>query len=116
MIQTDILRIMLKYPEIMTYLVFVTIPTMSPYLNYSDIDINRFGEENTTEDGAQVGVLSDVIKIRLSIVKWRQHQKNVISLLEDIKLRGVYIDCITQFSVQPFELRSLFNSDSGYYW
>ena len=100
----------------MTDLVFLTIPTMSLYLHYSDIDINRFGEENTTEDGAQVGVLSDVIQIRLSIVEWRQHQKNVILLLEDIKFRGVYIDCITQFSVQPLELISLFNSDSDYYW
>ena len=89
---------------------------MSPYLHYSDIDVNRFCDENTTEYGAQVGVLSDVSQIRLSIVEWRQHQKNVILLLEDIKLRGVSIDCITQFSVQQFELRYLFNSDSDYYW
>ena len=48
--ETDILYVMLKYPEVMTDLVFVTIPTMSPYIHYSDIDINRFCEENTTED------------------------------------------------------------------
>ena len=66
---------MLKYPEFMTYLVFVTIPTMSLDQHYSEIDINRFSAENTTEDGAQVGVLSDAIQRRLSIVEWRQHQK-----------------------------------------
>ena len=66
---------MLKYPEVMTYLVFVTIPTMSPDLHYSEIDINRFSGENATENGAQVGVLSDAIQRHISIVEWRQHQK-----------------------------------------
>ena len=94
---------MLKYPEVMTYLVFVTIPTISLDLHNSEIDINISSGENNTEDGAQVGVLADAIQIRLSIVEWRQHQKNVILLLEGIKFRGLSIYCITQFSVQPFE-------------
>ena len=42
--------------------------------------------------------------------------KNVILLLEDIKFRGLSIDCITQFSVHPFELISLFNANGEYYW
>ena len=46
--KSDILRVMLKYAEVMTYLVFVTIPTMSPNLHNSGIDINRFSDENTT--------------------------------------------------------------------
>ena len=96
-------------------LIFLLTLTLALTLS-SDIDTNRFGGENTTDDGAQVGVLSDVIQRRLTIVEWGQHQKNVIFLLEDIKSRGVFIDCITQFSVQPFELRSLFNSDCEYYW
>ena len=65
--KTYILRVTLKYTEVMTYLVFVTIPTMSPFLHYSGIDVNRFSGKNTTEDGAQVGVLSDAIQRRLSI-------------------------------------------------
>ena len=73
--KSDILRVMLKYPKVMTYLFFVTIPTMSPDLHYSGIDINIFGGENNTGDGSQVGVLSDAIQRRLSIVQWRQHQK-----------------------------------------
>ena len=73
--QKDILRVMLKYPEVMKYLIFVTIPTISPDLHYSEIDINRFSGENITEDGAQVGVLSDAIREHLSIVEWRQNQK-----------------------------------------
>ena len=40
--QTDIIRVMLKYPEDITDLIFVTIPTMSPDLHYSDIEINSF--------------------------------------------------------------------------
>ena len=107
---------MFKYPEDITDLIFVTIPTISPDLHYRDIDINSFGGNNNTEDVSQVGVLFDVIQGCLSIVEWRQQQKYVILLLEDIKLRGVFIDCITQFSVQPFELRSLFKFDAKYYW
>ena len=60
---------MLKYPEVIIDLIFVTIPTMSPDLHHSDIDINSFSGDNTTEDGAQVGVLSDVIQGCLSIVE-----------------------------------------------
>ena len=60
---------MLKYPEDIIDLIFVTIPTMSPDLHYSDIDINSFSGYNTTEDVSQVGVLSDIIQGYLSIVE-----------------------------------------------
>ena len=59
---------MLKYPEDIIDLIFVTIPTMSPDLHYSDIDINSFSGDNTTEDVSQVGKLSDVIQGCLLIV------------------------------------------------
>ena len=42
--------------------------------------------------------------------------KNVILLLEDIQFRGLSIDCKTQFSVQLFQLRSIFNANGEYYW
>ena len=88
--QTDIRRIMLKYPEVMTDLVFVTIPTMSPYLYYSDIDINTFSGKITTEDGAHVDVLYDVIQRRLSIVEWRQHQNNYLIFGRHQVERSIY--------------------------
>ena len=60
---------MLKYPEDITDLIFVTIPTISPDLHYRDIDINSFGGNNNTEDVSQVGVLSDIIQGFLSMVE-----------------------------------------------
>ena len=46
---------------------FVTIPIMSPYLFYGNIDTNRFSGDNETKYGVCFGMLSDDIQRHLYI-------------------------------------------------
>ena len=73
--QTDMIHVMLKYSEVMTKHVFITITTFSPDLLYIDIYTKILSIDNTTRDGSQVGLLSDDIQIGLSIFEWGQHRK-----------------------------------------
>ena len=107
----EMLHVMLKYPEVVTNLEFIKVTTMPLELR-AGIAIES---DIQNEDGAFVGSAIDGFRKSLDLDDWRLHTPNQLLILDDLKLSKVSVDKVTQFSLRPPELRSLFNKLGNYY-
>ena len=133
--QNEMLHMMFKYQEVFTDLNFTAIPTIPLELragvvkgfsstkkkktsNQDNDDDDANDDTNagdTTEDGADAGILSDIVRRDMLLDDWRYHTDSEILILEDIKKSKLSIDKISQFSIRPPELRCLIDQVGNYY-
>ena len=102
-------HVMLLYPEVITNLNFVSIPSMP--LEF------RVGValECTVADSAQEGNVSNDIRRELNIPAWRQHSLNQMRIYDDLKQSKVSVDRISVFSLRPPELMEIFDTTRNYF-
>eukprot|EP00957_Ditylum_brightwellii_P202985 15332720-Ditylum_brightwellii.AAC.1 len=77
----QMLHVLLKYPEVITDLQFVSVQTLLLELQPR---VDRF-KKRTADDGAYIGSISDVIYRRLCLEPWRLHTYSEIMILHDVK-------------------------------
>ena len=110
---TEMLHVMLKYPEVYTDLKFVSICTMPLELRVSK-KINIDSETN--DDGFFINSVSDQVRSNKPLLpNWRQHSINDKLLMNDIKQSGLSVDKVTQFSLRPPELRGTIDMVGNYF-
>lgn len=109
----EMLHVMLKYPEVITNLSFVTIQTM-PLEFRSGMGLDQTVIQ-PSPDGAQSGSVSDDIRKAKMLDDWRQHTVNDLRIYEDLKLSKASVDKITIFSLRPPEFRVIFNKPGLYF-
>jgi predicted GIY-YIG superfamily endonuclease len=107
----EMIHQLLKYPEVVTNLRFVTIQTV-PLEMRSGVAIER---EADAEDGSHIGSISDDIRRNLELEEWRQHKNNEIMIIHDLRRSNVSLDKVSIFSIRPPELRQLFNRIGFYF-
>ena len=101
---------MLLYPEVITNLNFVSIPSMP--LEF------RVGValECTVADSAQEGNVSNDICREINIPAWRQHSLNQMRIYDDLKQSKVSVDRISVFcSLRPPELMNIIDMTRNYF-
>lgn len=108
----EMLHHMLRYPEVITNLVFVTIPSM-PIEFRAGVTLETTAVPPT--DSAMPGSESDNIRKGKELPHWRQHTENEMRIYEDLKLSNVSIDKITIFSLRPPELRGFIDRTRLYF-
>ena len=112
----EMLHHMMKYPEVITDLAFVTIQT-TPLEFRAGVELENSTAVPTEKapDGAHAGSLSDDIRKSKNLPVWRQHSENEMRIYYDLTQSKVSIDKITAFSLRPPELRYLFNKTGQYF-
>ena len=102
-------HVMLLYPEVITNLNFVSIPSMP--LEF------RVGValECTVADSAQEGNVSNDIRREINIPSWRQHSLNQMRIYDDLKQSKVSVDRISVFSLRPPELMDIIDTTRNYF-
>ena len=108
----EMLHHMLKYPEVITNLNFISIPTM-PLEFRAGLAMDSTVVK--VRDSAQTGSVSDDIRRNKQFPQWRQHTTNEMKLYEDLKLSKVSVDKITLFSLRPPELRGFIDNVTHYF-
>ena len=73
-------------------------------------DNNSAGDERNVD----LSIVSQVVRKEKSLPEWRQLRDNEVLVLEGALTSSVSVDKVTQFSVRPPELRSLFNKVEHY--
>jgi predicted GIY-YIG superfamily endonuclease len=110
----EMLHMLLKYPEIVTNLDFIKVTTMPLELR-AGIAINCDAQHDE-EDGAYVGCAMDVFRKSLNgLEDWRMMTQSQLLITDDLKLSKVSVDKVTQFSLRPPELLTLFNKLGEYF-
>ena len=108
----EMLHVMLKYPEVITDLRFIAIPTVPLELR-SCVGLSA---ESVASDAAST--IPEVVEIRQSTCithSFRTHSSIEERIINDLRLSSSRIDRITQFSIRPPEFRSIFNSPGNYF-
>jgi predicted GIY-YIG superfamily endonuclease len=108
----EMLHHIFRYPEVITNLNFVSIPTM-PLEFRAGMALDA--AVVSSNDGAQTGSVSNDIRSGKEFPSWRQHTVNELRIVDDLKLSKISIDRISLFSLRPPELRLLFNTPRNYY-
>ena len=110
--QNEMVHMMLRYAEVYTDLNFISIPTIPLELRAG---VDKGAYFSMTEDGADAGILSDIVRVSIIDDEWRHHTDSELLIMEDLKLSTMSVDKITQFSIRPPELRYLFDQVGNYY-
>ena len=105
----EMMHHMLKYPEVITDLVFVTIPSM-PLEFRSGVYL-----EKPLMDSAQDGSVSNDIRQAKGLPPWRLHTLYEMRICEDLKVSKVSIDRVSVFSLRPPELREFVDTTRNYF-
>jgi len=108
----EMLHVMLKYPEVLTDLKFVSIPTVPLELRA------RVGISADKVASDEAFTIPEIVEVRTAKVQdqaYRQLTEGEIITLNDLRLSQYSVDRITQFSLRPPELRSLFDSVGNYF-
>jgi hypothetical protein len=111
--QMEMLHLILQYPEVYTDLNFVRVCTLPLELR-AGTPI-KASKNIYAEDGAYLGPKMVNLRQHAQLDDWRQISESETLVLEDIAGSTVSIDKITQFSVRPPELRSVFNQVGNYF-
>ena len=72
-------------------------------------------KEEITQDGAELGVVIQNVRIENDLPIWRRHSDTEVLMLEGLKESNLTVDRITVFSVRPPELRSIFDQPGNFY-
>ena len=107
----EMLYQILKVPEVITDLIFISIPTV-PLEYRSGIDMDKF---MATLDEVQIGSVLNNIRLCKELPNWRQHTASEMLIYEDLTKSNVSIDKITLFSLQPPELRKIVSKTIKYF-
>ena len=110
--QNEMLHVMFRYAEIYTDLNFIAVPTIPLELRAGT---DKVKSQSLPDDGADAGVLSDIVRKDMINDEWRHHSDSERLILEDIKMSKISIDKITQFSIRPPELRYLIDQTGNYF-
>ena len=102
---------MLKYPEAITDLNFVNVPTTTLETRL----VSKLKKKTSAEDGAYVGIIADDVRRELGLDNWRQMTDSKILILKDQWQYNMAVDKITQFSIRPCEFRAMINEVWMYY-
>ena len=109
---TEMLHSMLKYSEVWTDLSFICIPTTPLEFRQSikliNIENNENAHKNIPEDSIEDGNICHNARTNLNLPQRRQYTPSQISTLTE-NIYDSFIDNITEFSVQPPELRACFD-------
>jgi hypothetical protein len=108
----EILHQLLKYPEVVTNLRFVTIQTMPIELR-TGVKIEK--PTTPAEDGADFGTVMDAIRNSIGLSEWRQHTLNEKTVMTDLMTSNISIDKISMFSLRPPELRDIIKTPGMYF-
>jgi hypothetical protein len=108
----EMLHQMLKYPEVITDLHFVTITT-TPLEYRAGIELDSFVAP--APDEGQSGSASNDIRNGKALPEWRQHTIYEMRIYEDLTKSSISIDKITLFSLRPPELRNIINKTKNYF-
>ena len=109
----EMMHLMLGYVEVVTNLDFCNISTMPLELR-AGIKIDSDCLEN--EDGAYITTEVDNFRRNaLHLDAWRWHTDSQLLILDDLKVSKISIDKVTQFSLRPPELMSLFDTLGNYF-
>lgn len=106
----EMFHLTLRYPEVHTNLNFETVPT-TPLELRAGIALDK----GTAVDSAQVGTVSNDIRVEKNFPEWRQHTYRQMMICEDLKVSHVSVDKITVFSLRPPELLLLFDTIRNYF-
>ena len=110
----EMLHQMLKYPEVITDLQFINIPTM-PIEYRAGIELDSFVAP-VAEDCAQTGSVSNDIRLfKENLPQWRKHTIYEMRIYEDLTKSRISVDKITLFSLRPPELRSIIDKPRHYF-
>jgi len=111
---TQMLHAILRYPEVITNLIFAAITTMPLELRAGiKVDSDMV---DVLEDGAFIGSAVDSFRRALGDMdEWRQHSANQVLILDDLKLSKISVDKITQFSLRPPEFLKVFDKVGDYF-
>ena len=103
----EMLHVMLKYPEVITDLRFVAIPTV-PLEMCSSVWLSA---DRDASDAASA--VPEIVKIRKSTCithSFWSHSPMEERIINDLRFSHTKVDRITQFLIRPSEFKSLFNS------
>lgn len=112
------LHILLKYPEVVSNLRFVTVPTVALEMRSKvEIRLDRVNGRQT-QDAAYV--TPEPVTLRKTMfesseILYRMHSEHEERIVSDLYLSSSSVDRITQFSVRPPELRQVFNLVGDYF-
>ena len=109
---TEMLHVMLRYPEVYTDLVFISISTMPLELRCTKV----IPTDSEFDDGYYSTSISEHIRSNKSNFQfWRKHSINETVIIDDLKQSKMGYDKITQFSLRPLELKPIINMVGHYY-
>ena len=108
---------MLRYPEVYTDLVFISVSTLPLELRcYKKISTDIMREEEDVQDGTFTTSLSMHVRSNIrSLQTWRKVTENEGILMDDIKQSDMGYDKVTQFSLRPCELKVLIKKVGDFY-
>jgi hypothetical protein len=108
----EMLHVMLKYPEVLTDLRFVTVPTVPLELRSRiSIKADKFARDAEFSS-------PEICESRLSNIvgqPFRQLTDMEVLIINDLRLSQCSVDRVTQFSLRPPELRLLFDELGNYF-
>ena len=107
----EMLHNMLKYPEIVTNLDFINVPTMPLELQTGIV----IESDKQMEDGAFISASIASFRCQNDMEEWRLYTNNQLLILDDIKLSNLSVDKVTQFSLRPPELLQICDKLGDYY-
>ena len=109
---TEMLHVMLQYPEVYTDLAFVSISTLPLELRC----YKKITTDTQVEDGVYTTSVSYHVRSEKdNFPRWRRHNESELIIMNDIKQSGMGYDKITQFSLRPPELKVLIDMVGHYY-
>ena len=108
---TEMIHVMLQYPEVYTDLVFVSISTLPLELRSSA----KITTDMEIEDGVYTTSVSSHVRSVKDLPEWRRHTENESIIMSDIQQSGMRYDKITQFSLRPPEIKTFIGMVGDYY-
>ena len=109
---TEMLHVMLRYPEVYTDLRFVSIST----LPLETRCLRQISTDEEVNDGIFVESEACFIRAnRTNLPEWRKHSMNEKLLLNDLKQSKMGYDKVIQFSLRPLELKPIIEKIGQYY-
>ena len=101
---TEMLHVMLRYPEVYTDLRFVTIST----LPLESRCLKKISTDEEVNDGIFIESEASFIRAnRTNLPEWRKHSINEKLLLNDLKQSKMGYDKVIQFLLRPLELKPI---------
>jgi predicted GIY-YIG superfamily endonuclease len=109
---TEMMHVMLRYPEVYTDLVFISVSSLPLELRC----FKKITTDSEIEDGVYTNSVSQHIRSnKPNFPIWRKHTMTEQILMDDLKQSGMGYDKITQFSLRPRELKPIIDMVEHYY-